>query len=370
LPKKQKDLPSLAKGTKRSTFAHTSHSLRLLERIGASVQRNEAVLLVGETGTGKTSVVQYLAEQAGNRLVVINMSQQSESSDLLGGFKPVDVRLLCAPLLDEFELLFGKTFSKKSNEKFLDSVRNAYISKSWTRLLTLMNSAVSMAEKKFAKQESQAKPSEDPEERTKGKKREARSQGSEPEKKAKTLEPELKQQWKKLSADLSKFQAQRQQVENNFLFSFTEGTLVKAVKRGQWVLLDEINLASTETLECLSGLLEGPSGTLLLTEKGDSEPCPRHPDFRVFACMNPATDVGKRDLPPGLRNRLTEIFVDELENPEDLATLVRAYLQNVPNAKAVHSNIVSFYLKAKKVSPPLLSSASFFCVCFSGFIID
>ena len=29
----------------------------------------------------------------------------------------------------------------------------------------------------------------------------------------------------------------------------------------------------------------------------------KHPDFRVFACMNPATDVGKKDLPVGLRNR-------------------------------------------------------------------
>ncbi len=35
----------------------------------------------------------------------------------------------------------------------------------------------------------------------------------------------------------------------------------------------------------------------------DSEPVVRHPDFRLFACMNPATDVGKKDLPPGIRSR-------------------------------------------------------------------
>lgn len=33
------------------------------------------------------------------------------------------------------------------------------------------------------------------------------------------------------------------------------------------------------------------------------EPLVRHPDFRLFACMNPATDVGKKNLPLGLRNR-------------------------------------------------------------------
>lgn len=45
-------------------------------------------------------------------------------------------------------------------------------------------------------------------------------------------------------------------VEGSFAFSFVEGVLVKAVREGKWVLLDEINLASAETLQRLSGLLE------------------------------------------------------------------------------------------------------------------
>jgi len=44
----------------------------------------------------------------------------------------------------------------------------------------------------------------------------------------------------------------------------------------------------------------------------------RHPDFRLFACMNPATDVGKKDLTGGVRSRFTEFFMDQLENKEDL----------------------------------------------------
>ena len=35
----------------------------------------------------------------------------------------------------------------------------------------------------------------------------------------------------------------------------------------------------------------------------DVLPIVRHADFRLFACMNPATDVGKKDLPLGIRNR-------------------------------------------------------------------
>ena len=47
-----------------------------------------------------------------------------------------------------------------------------------------------------------------------------------------------------------------------------QGTLVKALRNGDWVLLDEINLAAAETLECLSGLLESQAGSLMLTERG------------------------------------------------------------------------------------------------------
>ena len=41
-----------------------------------------------------------------------------------------------------------------------------------------------------------------------------------------------------------------------------------ALKAGHWVLLDEINLASAETLECLSGLLESCSGSVILADRG------------------------------------------------------------------------------------------------------
>ena len=39
--------------------------MSLLERVAVSVSNNEPVLLVGETGVGKTSSVQYLAQQLG-----------------------------------------------------------------------------------------------------------------------------------------------------------------------------------------------------------------------------------------------------------------------------------------------------------------
>ena len=43
---------------------------------------------------------------------------------------------------------------------------------------------------------------------------------------------------------------------------------MEAVKTGGWILLDEINLATSETLDCLSGLLEEGKESVVLLEKG------------------------------------------------------------------------------------------------------
>ena len=55
-----------------------------MEQIAMVIELNEQMLLVGETGTGKTTIVQHLANLFGKKLHVINMSQQSDVSDLLG----------------------------------------------------------------------------------------------------------------------------------------------------------------------------------------------------------------------------------------------------------------------------------------------
>ena len=55
------------------------------------------------------------------------------------------------------------------------------------------------------------------------------------------------------------------------------------MQSGDWLLLDEINLASSETLECLSGILESAQGSVVLLEKGDSKPIERNPEFRFVA---------------------------------------------------------------------------------------
>ncbi|KAG0168625.1 AAA ATPase midasin [Apophysomyces sp. BC1034] len=322
---KQKQKIGLVKRERQRPFAVTGHALRLLEKIAVCVYLTEPALLVGETGTGKTTVVQHLADMMHQNLIVVNLSQQSDSSDLLGGFKPVDGKVLAIPLKEEFERLFERTFSVKKNAKFLEMVRKTFIHQKWINFVALLKRSVEMSQQKF--------------------------EGEQDDKSKKSSTPQLRTAWKSFAKRLIEFEVQQAQSQNKFVFNFMEGSLVKAVRQGDWILLDEINLATTETLECLSGLLQDAQGSLLLTERGDVEPVQRHPNFRLFACMNPATDVGKRDLPPGLRNRFTEFYVHPPDSRyEDLLQIVKRYLVNVSTGDdRACEDVAEFYMEAKNL---------------------
>ena len=104
----------------RSSFSANPHTNRMLERVAAAVVNREPLLLVGETGVGKTTAVQHLASHLGKRLTPFNLSQQSEAGDMLGGFKPVTVRSRILLMKDEFDELFRTSFSQSKNQQFIN----------------------------------------------------------------------------------------------------------------------------------------------------------------------------------------------------------------------------------------------------------
>ncbi|OJJ80494.1 AAA family ATPase midasin [Aspergillus glaucus CBS 516.65] len=322
-----------------SRFASTRSALKLMEQVAASVQMAEPTLLVGETGIGKTTVVQQLATLMRQKLTVVNLSQQSESSDLLGGFKPVNIRTMAVPMLDEFTTLFELTFSAKKNQKFLMSVSKSVANGNWARLVNLWHEAVRLAEGVFNVNR-------------------APGGDEQPSKKRKLDSPKyqlLRQRWQRFTTQLSDFEAQVSQGDAKFAFAFVQGKIVRALRNGEWVLLDEVNLASPDTLENIASLLHhGSEGSpsVLLSEAGDVERVFGHPDFRIFGAMNPATDAGKRDLPPGLRSRFTEFYVHSPDNDlDDLFALIQKYLGDltIGDSRTV-PDLAQLYMETKKLS--------------------
>ena len=315
-----------------SSMAPTTLSCQTLEKLAVAVRMNEPVLLVGETGTGKTTTVQHLAQmlQFQPNLRVLNMSQQSEASDLLGGFKPFSAQSLARPLLEEFLAIFGKAFSKSKNTEYLVAIQEAFTKQSWKRFVKLIKQAVELIASKQAAVESVSS------------KHVVESISS--KQAVGSLSPVLLE---RLRASLDRFEGQVAYAANNLLFSFVEGSLVEALTEGHWLLLDEINLASPETLNILAGLLRDPSSSVTLTERGDSSPILRHPNFRLFACMNPATDVSKRDLPPAIRSRFTTIFVDETDVRRDDLRQVIDHLIGPGRDGTLKERLTALYYRLK-----------------------
>lgn len=335
-------------------FATTAHARRLLEQIAVAVDLKEPLLLVGETGIGKTTVVQQLAESMGHKLVVVNLSQQSEVGDLLGGFKPVNARTLAMPLKEEFEDLFSATgISTEKNEKYLKRISSSIARSRWADVCRLWQQAPKMFEKIVEQLEERQAAS-----RAAAEAAAAEAADGQPTKRRKTESSKLKAlldlrpRWALFSEKLEQFDVQVASGTGAFAFAFVEGKIVQAVRNGDWLLLDEINLASPDTLESIADLLSsGPGDTpsILLSETGEIDKIHAHPEFRVFGAMNPATDVGKRDLPIGLRSRFTELYVASPDRDiQDLVPIIKTYLKG--NAKVtdrIIERVARLYLAIK-----------------------
>lgn len=323
--------PHAASGVAR--YALTRPTLGVLERVAAGVAASEPLLLVGETGTGKTTMVQNLAALVGKRITVLNMSQQTESGDLLGAYKPVDPVRPASALHNEWVTLFERSFSLKRNAPFLDAERRALVKARWTRLVRLWEESARMAQ---AAREAIA----------------AKGGDSAARKRRRTDEEyPSAAEWDAFVARVREFAA-LYTGRRSFVFSYVEGPLVHALREGHWLLLDELNLAAPEALECLAPLLQSATGSVVLAERGDVTPVPRHPEFRLFGCMNPATDVGKRDLPPSLRSRFTELYVPSPDSDMDaLVSIVAKYIgEATVGDRSVVLDVAEWYATVRRLA--------------------
>lgn len=77
--------------------------------------------------------------------------------------------------------------------------------------------------------------------------------------------------------------------------------LLKAVEKGEWIVLEEINMASPAVLTMLNGLLEtDPESRYLRYQNKEVKP---HKDFRLFATSNPTSYSGANRMNDALLSR-------------------------------------------------------------------
>lgn len=193
------------------------------------LRNQEPVLLIGETGTGKTTVCQLLALMRQQHLHSINCNQHTETSDFLGGYRPCRNRERSLALFQAAAVALAASPLFTTYRIPVPVVPDAIAAPDVTPVLSLFKQAAAQALKAAASEASAAE-------------------------------------------GVAAVQQQLAELEHLAIsarapFAWLDGPLVAAMRQGDMILVDEINLAEDAVLERLNSVLE-PGRTLTLAEKG------------------------------------------------------------------------------------------------------
>ncbi len=270
----------------------------------------------------KTTVVQHLASLLGQPMTALNLSQQTESGDLLGAFKPLDPKLPATELHDQWSSLFARTFSSRRNARFVDAERKAFVAGKWSRLALLWRESAKMASQR-KKGSTNANGTETAEEsitdpaadvrpssasRKKRKTEKGATEGSPADVDDARAEAELDREWLDFDEKARAFGLQHGSKKKNLVFSFVEGPwsrhCVKAIGSCSTRSISQPQRRSTASLA--SSSLPRPASPSPSAATSSPSEASQLPHLRLH---EPATDVGKKDLPASLRSRFTELYV-------------------------------------------------------------
>lgn len=270
-------------------------TVRLYGLVARCMQHDEPVLLVGETGTGKTTVCQLYAQAVGQQLHMINCHQHTETSDFIGGIRPMRGRSFMLRSLgrqvEEIEAAAAEALGKREANIAVETGEEHDIG--GEPCVESLLARVSAVERELGVASLPSSPSPSP------------CLGA------------LYTRIAQARADLGRCAS---------LFEWSDGPLLRAMRRGELLLIDEISLADDAVLERLNSVLD-PSRSIVLPEKGSElEEVRASPSFRLLATMNPGGDFGKRELSPALRNRFTEVWVPAVSAREELMQLLQSKL--------------------------------------------
>jgi hypothetical protein len=131
-------------------------------------------------------------------------------------------------------------------------------------------------------------------------------------------------------------------------FVWEDGQLVRALRQGHWILLDEVNLAPSEVLDEIAPLMEALSSTACgkratYSLRATGECIDIHATTKIFATMNPSTIGGGRNrLPRALASMFVRVPLDDYE-PLELAEILLKNAEGLLASKVISSNLLFFF---------------------------
>ena len=309
----------------------------------------------------QTTVVQLLSVILQRQLTIVNCHASTETSDILGGFRPVRGRQTIVQEMIDRAVDLVRNWSDSSFE--IDAVtppfilhlahsQQADVPQDAPKLVVdFLQDLLQLCRNTNDSSVNSAATSNDVKMSSKKKRKLSNGKG--------VVHSTSNIQLDQLSCELIK--TTHREIEGlhqkySALFEWADGPLVRSMKDGSLLLLDEMSLAEDAVLERLNSVLE-PSRTLTLAEKGGEGPScvheePQntakslsseiiaHEDFRIMATMNPGGDFGKRELSPALRSRFTEIWVPPVTHRADIDLVLERSFSSAMERNPFHDDSV------------------------------
>lgn len=263
--------------------------------------------------------VQLLSFIENTRLNILNCHQTTETSDIIGGLRPVRGRW------NHRKQLLEMIVELKSRVKQLDGIQIDAEAMS-DNALTITIQSIRNSRKEILDE---------------------RGNTPEPSPKCRKFSQQntVNSMFQKMTTESLLDEIEDRYSKYMALFEWEDGPLVKAMKQGENFLLDEMSLAEDAVLERLNSVLE-PSRTLVLAEKpctsGLSRTVVAQSAFQLFATMNPGGDFGKRELSPALRSRFTEIWVPPVKEMEDIDLVLKRSFSSLESSVSVSDRMLEY----------------------------
>lgn len=290
-----------------------------LESAMHALSQGWMVLLLGPQSSGKTAAARTLAHLSGRDLLELSLTSGTDTSDLLGGFEQLEPARRVQDLAQEIECAVDDVISAflahgaesgplsavlarwHAVEALLRMLESAHAAEDPQSLLTALNLALDCL---GAMQQAIGGLGE-----TAG--RDPLAMDESPDGTASfDAAPHLHKVHTLMQRAEALVEIEREGTGKRMAgrFEWVDGSLLRAMESGRWVLLNNANLCNPTVLDRLNPLLE-PSGVLYLNEcgliKGEPRVVRPHPDFRLILAIDPRHGEVSR----AMRNRGIELFL-------------------------------------------------------------
>ncbi|CAF1156114.1 unnamed protein product, partial [Adineta ricciae] len=333
-----------------SELIHTKRTIEQLELLAAVCQSKRTILLEGDVCSGKTSLVIELARLTQNKLVLIPLHENFQSSDLIGSLLPSIFDKNQHPEFVKIDELFHE-IEKFILMNILPILSNIYIDfQPFSLLKSILQLRKSISKgnlKEFcAFQIESLKQMIDL----------LKKFNQIEEQKVKTFVTHYQ---KKLVDAMEILENIQTNLTTEMAFTFVESELIQAMTYGSWVLLDNLNSASIDVLERLNSLTEEDS-FLYLHEHPDQRIFKRsdgtiHENFRLFTTAN-FNRIYSNKLSEAFLTRVIRFSLPQIDQTDQLEHLVKTQLADLSGGHEFAQVFVTMhrYVKENVVKQQLI----------------